>query len=194
MTTKETINRLFLLKAKAVSTLDEQALNMAIKVLERQPCEDCISREAVIEWLKDKDFIKMKNQEENARRELAFLSSAMPKPCEEENPNCTECRHYDKEKHHCPRFCRVIENTVAEITSEQTRWIPISEKPQKGTYLITGKYGKYRYVDISTFDGEDATDIMSWDSYSDEYKMNKREHKVIAYMALPEPYKESDSE
>jgi len=45
-----------------------------------EPCEDCISREAVIEWLKDKDIIKMKNQEENARRELAFLSSVMPQP------------------------------------------------------------------------------------------------------------------
>lgn len=32
---------------------------------------DLISKEAVIEWLKDKDIIKTKNQEENARRELA---------------------------------------------------------------------------------------------------------------------------
>ena len=53
---------------------------IAIKTLKQQPCEDCISREAVIEWLKDKDIIKMKNQEENARRELAFLSSVMPQP------------------------------------------------------------------------------------------------------------------
>ena len=45
--------------------------------------KDYVSREAVIEWLKDKDIIKTKNQEENARKELAFLSSAMPKPCED---------------------------------------------------------------------------------------------------------------
>ena len=71
---------------------------------------------------------------------------------------------------------------------EQTKWIPTSEKPTEGKYLITGAYGKNRYVDIATFDGEDATDTYAWDSYSDEYKVNRREHKVIAYMPLPEPY------
>lgn len=35
--------------------------------------------ESVIEWLKDKDIIKTKNQEENARRELAELPSVTPK-------------------------------------------------------------------------------------------------------------------
>ena len=50
----------------------------AIKILKQQPCKDCISREAVIEWLKDKDIIKMNYQEENARRELAELPSVTP--------------------------------------------------------------------------------------------------------------------
>ena len=57
-----------------------------------QLCEDVISRESVIEWLKDKDIIKTKNQEENARRELGELPSIPPsynsiktelKPCED---------------------------------------------------------------------------------------------------------------
>ena len=184
----------------------EDFLDMAIKALDQQPCEDCISREELINEMKlgyfGKDLQEVKNDPcvvdamiDWAIRAVKRQPSVTQQPCEEENPMCTECRYYDHEKHHCPRFCRVIENTVAEITSEQTRWIPISDKPQEGTYLITGQYGKYRYVDISTFDGEDATDIMSWDSYSDEYKMNKREHKVIAYMPLPEPYKaESEGE
>ena len=47
---------------------------------EQQPCEDCIRRESVIEWLKDKDIIKTKNQEENARRELDELPSVTPQP------------------------------------------------------------------------------------------------------------------
>ena len=33
---------------------DAEALDMAIKALEQQPCEDCISREAVLDILKDK--------------------------------------------------------------------------------------------------------------------------------------------
>lgn len=53
--------------------------------LEQQPCENAISREAVIEWLKDKDIIKTKNQEENAKRELDELPSVTPTIPEVEN-------------------------------------------------------------------------------------------------------------
>ena len=42
--------------------------------------EDAIRRESVIEWLKDKDILKTKNQEENARRELDELPSVTPQP------------------------------------------------------------------------------------------------------------------
>ena len=64
----------------------------ASKKFRTESCEDCISRESVIEWLKDKDIIKTKNQEENARRSLAELASVTPsynsiktelKPCED---------------------------------------------------------------------------------------------------------------
>ena len=29
--------------------------------------------------------------------------------------DCRECEAYDKEKHHCPKFCKVIKETVKEI-------------------------------------------------------------------------------
>ena len=29
--------------------------------------------------------------------------------------NCGECEAYDKEKHHCPKLCKVIKETVKEI-------------------------------------------------------------------------------
>lgn len=38
-------------------------------------------------------------------------------PCIEDYPTCTECEHYDKEKHYCPRFCQVIKDTLAEAQS-----------------------------------------------------------------------------
>ena len=139
---------------------------MAIKALEQQPCEDCI---------RDKKAWRLGYERGiyNATIHEGFTPVAWYTLSDSE-----------------------IEKVEEKIKAlEQTRWIPVSEKPQKGTYLITGQYGKNRYVDISTFDGEDATDILSWDSYSDEYKVNKREHKVIAYMPLPEPYKvESEEE
>ena len=50
---------------------------------EQEPCTDAVSREAVIEWLKDKDIIKLKSQEENARKELRSLPSVNPQPCDD---------------------------------------------------------------------------------------------------------------
>lgn len=38
-------------------------------------------------------------------------------PCIEDYPTCTECEHYDSEKHYCPRFCQVIKDTLAETQS-----------------------------------------------------------------------------
>lgn len=87
---------------------------------------------------------------------------------------------------------RIIEDMPS--VTPKAEWIPISEKPTEGKYLVTGQYRKIRYVDIATFDGEDAEDTYSWDSYSDEYKIERRKHKVVAYMPLPQPYKEESEE
>ena len=45
---------------------------------EQEPCNDVVSRETVIEWLKAKDIIKMSSQEEMARKELKALPSVRP--------------------------------------------------------------------------------------------------------------------
>ena len=51
---------------------------MSIKALEQESCEDTISCEAVIDWLKAKDIIKLSFQEDTARKELKALSSVTP--------------------------------------------------------------------------------------------------------------------
>lgn len=46
---------------------------------------------------------------------LEQLLYGQPKQtCIEDYPTCTECEHYDSEKHYCPRFCQVIKDTLAE--------------------------------------------------------------------------------
>ncbi|MCR5255061.1 MAG: hypothetical protein K6D96_03945 [Acetatifactor sp.] len=50
-------------------------------VTPQEPCEDAISLEAVIEWLKAKDIIKLSSQEDTARKELKALSSGKLQPC-----------------------------------------------------------------------------------------------------------------
>ena len=55
--------------------------------------QNYINKESVIEWLKDKDIIKTKNQEENARRELGELPSVAPSynSVKTELKSCEDC-------------------------------------------------------------------------------------------------------
>lgn len=80
--------------ATHVSEFGDALEDLKFRALESQPCEDAISRESVIEWLKDKDIIKTKKQEENARRELIKLPSVTPQtrwiPCGERLPERVE--------------------------------------------------------------------------------------------------------
>lgn len=117
---------------------------------------------------------------------------------------CTDCKEYDSEAHCCPRFNRVIRTVMGDAKPEQ-RWIPASERlPEEDedvlvTVFFHGLTQKHTtgwndhikpkyYVDIaSQIDGE-------WTSYSDEYKVAKSQHEVIAWCELPEPYKEGQDE
>ena len=57
--------------------------------------------------------------------------------------DCGECEAYDKEKHYCPKFCKVIKETVKEIEENYNGWISVKERlPEKaGSYLVIGKSG-----------------------------------------------------
>ncbi|MBO7734782.1 MAG: hypothetical protein J6S67_19635 [Methanobrevibacter sp.] len=59
----------------------------------------------------------------------------------------------------------------------QSRWIPVSEKPQEGRYLCTYEF----------FDGSKCVDFGLFDG--DEWYI-----KPIAYMSLPQPYAESEDQ
>lgn len=76
--------------------------------------------------------------------------------------------------------------TKCELERTEEGWTPTSkEMPPGGTYIITGKYGKNRYIDIADYND-------GWNSYSDEYKIHPEMHEVIAWMELPEAYKGDD--
>jgi hypothetical protein len=70
----------------------------------------------------------------------------------------------------------------------KARWIPVSEEPAKGVYLVTRQYKEHRYVEMATYDGDNPQDVFSWEGYSDEWKIHRAEHKVLAWKPAPEPY------
>ena len=94
-------------------------------------------------------------------------------------------------------FCKDIDE---QPTIDQQKWIPVSERlpNEEEDVLVTvhflGLEQKHPngwndhikenyYVDIACqIDGE-------WSSYSDEYKVARSRHVVVAWMPLPEPYK-----
>ena len=57
--------------------------------------------------------------------------------------DCGDGEAYDKEKYHCPKFCKVIKETVKEIEENHNGWISVKERlPEKaGSYLVIGKSG-----------------------------------------------------
>lgn len=95
--------------------------------------------------------------------------------------SCTECEAYDKEKHHCPKFCYIIAETVKEIEENNNGWIPCSERlPEEyGEYLVCNKYGVY------------GLGFPHKDKYGNIYVETESEYitEVIAWQPLPEPYK-----
>ena len=49
---------------------------------------------------------------------------------------CNDCKEYDKERHCCPRWNRVIRQALKDAQPEQ-RWIPCSERlPENGHYYL----------------------------------------------------------
>ena len=55
--------------------------------------------------------------------------------CIEDYPTCTECEHYDSEKHYCPRFCQVIKYTLAEAQPTEMRDATEEERKSVKDYV-----------------------------------------------------------
>ena len=121
-----------------------------------------------------------------ARKEMCDLPSAN----EESFEWCHDCAEYDKEKHCCHRFTKVIRNTVEEIKNNQR--IPCEQfLPNNYEDVLLcirdmrkGCENDYYFISAHVIDGdwEPTLNIMD-----DTYGM-----EPVAWMPLPKPYKESE--
>lgn len=88
------------------------------------PVSDCISRQAAIEalgeepmvWDDDSDYEL--GQRSQWKADKLAIESVPPEREAKLNEWCFDCKEYDQERHCCPRWNRVIRNTVEELKAE----------------------------------------------------------------------------
>ena len=174
---------------------------------------DLISRQAAIKYLMtnmnwyDEDGYE---SDDDFKRECKTeLINGVPSAQPDErmlHESCTDCPLYDKDRHSCPRFNKVIPVTLRELQSAQPeqRWIPVSERmPGEHELLGTKKFGttisNEVYVTFEAPDGQRFAKHISFQngklSPVDEQRMKVwfKGAKPIAWMPLPEPYRPEGS-
>lgn len=108
---------------------------------------------------------------------------------------CSDCAEYDKERHCCHRFTKVIRQTVEECKKEYANegWIPVTEKEptETGLYLVTENtvverkwVTRMRIAKCEVSKLHDGRVDVCWRGYGG---------KVLAWRPLPEPYTEEEA-
>ena len=102
--------------------------------------------------------------------------------------DCEECEAYNKEKHHCPKFCKVIKETVKEIEENHNDWIPCSERMPEEAFgcLVT-------VIDFNPVTQNEFENILPYVVGYDGNGWNDIDgetipFEVIAWMELPQPF------
>lgn len=83
---------------------------------------DLISRQAAIrETWREPTYFDPLNVMTEMRDRLKALPSAEPEPEPELDEWCTDCKEYDQERHCCPRWNRVIRQTLKDVENKIVR-------------------------------------------------------------------------
>ena len=92
--------------------------------------------------------------------------------------DCGDCEAYNKEKHHCPKFCKVIKETVKEIEENHNGWIPCSERlPKYGEVVMCYCTNSGITISYITHKGVKPSKSVRFG-----------QHSVIAWQPLPQLY------
>ena len=100
--------------------------------------------------------------------------------------NCGDCEAYNKEKHHCPKFCKVIKETVKEIEENHNGWIPVDEElPETDKYILLS-FSNFSIPCVGRYE-EDENGGAFYVGDDDETCVSQ-DMFVNAWMNLPAPY------
>lgn len=124
-------------------------------------------------------------------------------PSAENNEWCDNCKEYDHSKHCCPRFNRVIRETVEEVKQNaEQKWIPVSEAmPEEadGTVLVCMP-NKFPYNEKEPFVNAKhnrQVETATYSQYSDTWHYTDggvKSTRPIAWMPLPMPWRGEEDE
>lgn len=98
MTREEAINILYGMRADNFNLNDlytkdkYDALGMAIKALEQEPCKDCISRTEAIKSIDEREDVNGKVDAESVRTDIVLMPSATSQP---KTGHCKDCKYFE---------------------------------------------------------------------------------------------------
>lgn len=181
MTREEELDWLYRLRSEIYVYMPKEwlipmndALDMAIKALEQEPCGDSISRQAVLELVGDYDL---------SMGQVVKAIHALP-PVTPQPKTDKENIHREREQ----AYMQGYEDACKKYRQEP-KWIPVSEKLPEDYELVLFSTKTDRVFEGRYF--ADNTDHQ-WYAFRDEcFAWN---NVVTAWMPLPKPYKAESEE
>ena len=156
------------------------------KIIEKQ--EELFQDLNVIEVLSHVDFDStIQNSLDNFLKAVTNEAIEIVKQEAEKYEECYkdygECEAYNKEKHHCQKFCKVIKETVKEIEENHNGWISCSERlPKYGEVVMCSCTNSGITISCITHKGVKPSKSVRFG-----------QHSVIAWQPLPKPFQKGDN-
>ena len=179
----------------------DTALKMAIKALEQEPCEDAVSRQAVLDYIH-----RILNQGTGKKKSFEFIQKYVekqppvkPQPCEDAISRSAAIKAIDERAKRIKNEDTLnglagavgVLFDLPPVKPQEPKWIPVSERLPKPNEcvgnvcrycLIQNEYGDMM---VARWDGQGWEQMYQYGEYIED--------EVIAWMPLPKPYEPQEN-
>ena len=147
------------------------------KIIEKLEVEADSANDKIMEQETKKDMAYYDGYDDGCSKAIEIVKQEAA-AYEECYKDCGDCEAYNKEKHHCPKFCKVIKETVKEIEENHNDWISCSERlPKYGEVVMCSCTNSGITISCITHKGVKPSKSVRFG-----------QHSVIAWQPLPQPY------